>query len=222
VCNKGVHLLAFAAGVLLTTAFLDLLPEALHESGDNPSTFSAGLTGVALSFFLERFIINFHPHTHENHHEVEKQSLVGLVLFGDGFHNFIDGFAIATSFLVSVPLGITTALAVAAHEIPLEISDFAILLRSNLGVTRAIWFNILSGLTALVGAGLALFFAESIEPYLGLVLAFTGGMFIYIAATNIIPELNHVYIRERKWHQMAFFVAGLLVMYLAIQHLHLD
>ncbi|HEY4695146.1 MAG TPA: ZIP family metal transporter [Candidatus Nanoarchaeia archaeon] len=220
--EHGVHLLAFAAGVLLATAFLDLLPESLHESNDDPNIFLAGLAGIVLFFFLERFIINFHPHDHENHHEVEKQSLVSLILLGDGFHNFIDGFAIATSFLVSVPLGITTALAVAAHEIPQEISDFTILLRSNLGTAKAIWFNILSGLTAMVGAALALFFAEALETYLGLILAFTAGMFIYIAATNIIPELNHVYLKERKWHQMVFFVAGLVIMYFAIQYLHFE
>lgn len=216
------HLLAFAAGVLIATSFLDLLPEALHESGDDPNIFLAALVGIVVFFFLERILINFHPHEESSGDEVKQQSLVGLVLLGDGLHNFIDGFVIAGSFFVSTELGIITALAVAAHEIPQEISDFTILLRSGMKASRAIWFNILSGLTAMVGAVLAIFVAAAIEPFLGLVLAFTGGMFIYIAAANLIPELQHIYLKERSWHQAAFFLLGIIAVYLTILFLHFE
>jgi zinc and cadmium transporter len=216
------HLLAFAAGVLIATSFLDLLPEALHESGDDPNIFLAALFGVVTFFFMERILISFHPHEQTNSEEVKNKSLVSLILLGDGFHNFIDGFVIAGSFFVSTQLGIVTALAVAAHEIPQEISDFTILLKSGLKASKAVWFNILSGLTALVGAFLAIFLSEFLESYLGLILAFTGGMFIYIAAANLIPELQHIYIKERKWHQAAYFIVGLIAVFLAIQFLHFE
>lgn len=215
--ENSVHLLAFAAGVLLATAFLDLFPEALEESLENPDIFVFGLLGVVVFFFLERLFVSFHPHDNTDIEGSRRKSVVSLVLFGDGFHNFIDGFVIAGSFLVSTPMGVVTALAVAAHEIPQEISDFTILLRSGLGAKKAIIYNILSGLTALAGAVIAILITDSIEPYLGLILAFTGGMFIYIAASDIIPELQHMYLKERKWHQATFFVVGILAVYITIQ-----
>lgn len=217
-----VHLLAFAAGVMIATSFLDLLPEALHESGNNPNIFFAALLGLVVFFFLERLLISFHPHEEENIEAAKQESLVSLVLVGDGLHNFIDGFVIAGSFFVSTELGIITALAVAAHEIPQEISDFTILLRSGIKASKAIFFNIISGLTALLGAILAIFLAEPLEPYLGLVLAFTAGMFIYIAAAGLIPELQHLYLKERKWHQAVFFLVGIGTILAVINILHLD
>lgn len=215
------HLLAFAAGVLIATSFLDLLPEAVHESGEDPNIFLAALLGVIVFFFLERLLISFHPHEGVDHNEIKQKSLVSLVLLGDGLHNFIDGFVIAGSFLVSIELGIITSLAVAAHEIPQEISDFTILLRSGMKTSRAIWLNLLSGLTAMVGAVLTIFMSDLIEPFLGLILAFTGGMFIYIAAVNLIPELQHLYLKERKWHQTVYFLIGNILVFIAIRFLHL-
>lgn len=217
-----VHLLAFAAGVLIATSFLDLLPEALHESGDDPNIFIAALLGLVVFFFLERILISFHPHEKVDEEEAKQKSLISLVLLGDGVHNFIDGFVIAGSFFVSTELGILTALAVAAHEIPQEISDFTILLRSGMKASKAIGFNILSGLTALIGAILAIFLAEFIEPYLGLVLAFTAGMFIYISCVNLLPELQHIYIKDRRSHQATYFLIGVIAVFLTIQLLHFE
>lgn len=220
--ENSTHLLSFAAGVLLATAFLDLLPESLGESPDGANIFLACLIGIVTFFFLERLFVNFHPHEDDEEKLLgsRRKSVVSLIIFGDSFHNFIDGFAIASSFLVSIPLGITTSLAVAAHEIPQEISDFVILLRSDLGVKKAIIFNILSGLTAIAGALIALFVAAWIAPYLGLVLAFTAGMFIYIAGSDIIPELQHMYLKDRESHQAVFFVIGILTVFITIQLLH--
>lgn len=219
--ENSVHLLAFAAGVLLATAFLDLLPEALEESNSSPDIFVATMLGLVTFFFLERILVSFHPHNDTSSLEgSRRKAVVNLILFGDGFHNFIDGFVIASSFLVSIPLGVVTSLAVAAHEIPQEISDFTILLKSDIGAKKAIIFNILSGLTAMLGAITTLFLADLLEPYLGLILAFTGGMFIYIAASDIIPELQHIYLKDRKWHQAAFFVIGIVTVFLTIKLLH--
>ncbi len=220
--ENSTHLLSFAAGVLLATAFLDLLPESLEESSTEGNIFLACLLGIVTFFFLERLFVSFHPHEDEEDKlEVSRRkTVVSLVLFGDAFHNFIDGFVIASSFLVSIPLGITTSLAVAAHEIPQEISDFVLLLRSDLGVKKAIIFNVLSGLTAIAGAIIALFISGLIGAYLGLILAFTAGMFIYIAGSNIIPELQHIYLKERESHQAIFFVVGILAVFVTIQLLH--
>lgn len=220
--ENSTHLLSFAAGVLLATAFLDLLPESLAEAFVKDSIFLACLIGLVTFFFLERLFVSFHPHEdgEEKLEGSRRKSVVSLVLFGDGFHNFIDGFAIASSFLVSVPLGITTALAVAAHEIPQEISDFVILLRSDIGVKKAVIYNVLSGLTAMVGALIALFISDIIEAYLGLILAFTAGMFIYIAASDIIPELQHLYLKDRKSHEAIFFIVGILAVFVTIKLLH--
>lgn len=217
-----VHLLAFAAGVMIATSFLDLLPEALKESASDPNIFLAALIGLVVFFFLERALISFHPHEKDNLEEAKQESLVKLVLFGDGVHNFIDGFVIASSFFVSIELGIVTAIAVAAHEIPQEISDFTILLRSGMKASKAIVFNILSGLTALIGSVMAIFLAKVIEPYLGLVLAFTAGMFLYIAAAGLLPELQHLYLKDRKWHQAIFFLIGIVTVFITIKFLHLE
>jgi zinc and cadmium transporter len=218
----STHLLAFAAGVLIATAFLDLLPEALHESDNNPNIFLAALLGIVLFFFLERVFISFHPHGDVEIDEIKDKSVINLVLLGDGLHNFIDGFVIAGGFFVSVEVGIITALAVAAHEIPQEISDFTILMRSGLKTSKALLMNALSGLTALIGAVLAMVFVETVELYLGLILGFTSGMFIYIAAVNLIPELQHTYLKDRSWHQSIYFVLGVLVVYLTVLFLHFE
>lgn len=220
--ENSVHLLAFAAGVLLATAFLDLLPEALHESSDNPNIFLGALFGIVVFFLLQRLIVSFHPHQSKVEDHVEQNSITSLILLGDGFHNFIDGFAIASSFFVDTRLGIITALAVGAHEIPQEISDFTILLKNGVKPAKAIWFNILSGLTAIAGAVVAIFISEQLQPYLGFILAFTAGLFIYIASANLIPELQHAYLKERKWHQTVFFAVGIVAVFLMIQFLKFE
>jgi len=142
------------------------------------------------------------------------------VIVGDSFHNIIDGFAIATSFLASIPLGIITALAIAAHEIPKEISDFIILLRGGMKVKKAIIVNMLAGLAAMIGAFLTLLMSQIVEKNIGYLLSFTAGMFIYLASSTIIPELQHAYLTERKWHQGVFFLVGVLAVFFIIQILH--
>lgn len=146
---KSSHFLAsFAAGALLGVAFLDLLPEAsehAEELGLEVNVFLWTLIGLLAFFLLERFIHWFHHH-HEHTQKHIKQTTVPLVIIGDGVHNFIDGVAIAATFMVSIPLGIVTAIAVAAHEIPQEIGDFGILLHRGLKRGKRYYFGILSAL----------------------------------------------------------------------------
>ena len=202
-------LISFAAGALIATAFLDLLPEA-SELKEGPQIFLFSLLGFVSFFFAEKYIRLFHYH----HGHGEKPSTL-LVLAGDGIHNFVDGVAIAVAFLVSIPLGIVTTIAVASHEIPQEIADMGVLLANGLPKTRALIFNFLSAITALIGAISAFLLAGRIEGYLYIFLAIAAGHFIYIAASDLIPELHEKSRGKRDIGSILIFVLGILTIYLS-------
>jgi len=202
-------LISFAAGALIATAFLDLLPEAA-ELKEGPQIFLFSLLGFVSFFFAEKYIRLFHYH----HGHGEKPSTL-LVLAGDGVHNFIDGVAIAVAFLVSIPLGIVTTIAVASHEIPQEIADMGVLLANGLPKARALIFNFLSAITALIGAIAAFLLAGRIEGYLYIFLAVAAGHFIYIAASDLIPELHEKSRGKKDIGSILIFVLGILTIYLS-------
>lgn len=179
-------LISFAAGTLLGTAFFDLLPEAVEQSGAR-EVFSFALFGFLFFFVLERFIHWMHHHNHE--HEEDKPT-VALIMFGDSIHNFIDGIVIAATFMVSIPLGIVTSLAVAAHEIPQEIGDFAVMLKRGVNPRKVLLFNFLGALAAMTGAILTFYFGAKIENMLFIFISITAGFFIYISASDLIPEIH--------------------------------
>jgi len=164
--------------------------------------------GFLSFFFAEKYIRLFHYH----HGHGEKPSTF-LVLIGDGVHNFVDGVTIAVAFLASIPLGITTTIAVAAHEIPQEIADMGVLLANGLSKTRALFFNFLSAATALLGAIIAFFVAGQIEKYLYLFLAVAAGHFIYIAASDLIPELHEKEIGRKNIDTLLLFILGIFVIF---------
>jgi zinc and cadmium transporter len=202
---KISHFLAsFAAGTLLGAAFFDLLPEALEEAGGVNIPFWT-LIGILTFFLLERFIHWFHHH--HNHSTENTEPTVPLIILGDGVHNFIDGIAIAATFLVSIPLGITTAFAVVAHEIPQEIGDFGILLHKGLSRKKVLLANILSTATAFVGAIATFLLGDVIKDALPALLSLTGGFFIYIAASDLIPEIH-----EENRKGFAFIESTLLLL----------
>jgi zinc and cadmium transporter len=213
---KYSHFLAaFAAGTLLGTVFFDLLPEAINEAeqvssklGITINIFFWTLLGFLSFFLLERFIHWFHHHQHDYGEETVKPT-VPLIIASDTVHNFIDGVVIASTFLVSIPLGIVTTLAVAVHEIPQEIGDFGILLHKGMKRKKIIIVNVLSALTALLGALLAYWLGERIEAALPVLLAITAGFFIYIAASDLIPEIHH---ENRK----GFAIAETSLMFLGV------
>lgn len=204
------RLLGFAAGVLLATAFLDLFPEAVARSPGDTRVFAAALGAMVLFFVIERLLHAFHLHEESHAHTSGY-----LILIGDGLHNLIDGVVIAASFLVSPELGLTTTLAVAAHEIPQEIADYGLLVSGRFTRQRALALNFASGLTAMIGAVLCWAFREVIEPHVGWALTATAGMFIYIAASDLIPELHHVRRRGSWAHTMPFFAGIVLIAVLA-------
>lgn len=213
-------LVGFAAGVLLSAAFLGLLPEALELAEkfdiDFQQLFWWPFLAMVIFFFLERSSVWWH-----HHHEAKiKPPINLLILIGDGVHNFIDGIVITASFLINIPTGIVTALAVATHEIPQEIADFGIFLKSGMKPKKVFWLNLLSALMTTVGAIAAYSLTDLIIPLQPQLLAFTGGMFIYIAASDLIPELHHEKSRTVAWKQAAAFLLGISLMYLLMQAAH--
>jgi len=214
------ELVSFTAGVLLTTAFLGLLPESLELAErlglEFDRLFWWPLLGMIGFFFLERSFFWFH-----HHHESEVKPPTNLLLFlGDSLHNFVDGILITSSFLVSIPVGIATALGVAAHEIPQEIADFGIFLKSGMKPAKVFWLNLLSALMTTAGAIAAWYGSSLIAPLQPQLIAFTAGMFIYIAASDLIPELHHKPERKMIWRTSIAFLAGILIMFWLIKITH--
>lgn len=206
----SLPLISFAAGTLLGVAFLDLLPEALESSNGKRSIFFFALMGLSCFFLMERFLLWFHHH----HQELElPPPATWMIMFGDSLHNFLDGTVIAASFLTSVPLGITTTAAVFFHELPQEAGDFIVMLHGGMSRTQVLQLNFLSSLTSLGGALSAYFFLQIFQDALPFLLALGAGMFIYIAGSDLIPEIHRGYERGRAVLQTGLFFAGVLVMW---------
>jgi zinc and cadmium transporter len=191
---------------MLTTALLDLLPEVIELSHHQEQEFSALpiFLGVIIFFFLERFVLWFHHH--DDTHQAKPT--VYMILIGDGIHNFIDGVAIAAAFMTDIRLGIITTLAIAAHEIPQELADFAVLLHSGLTKKKALLFNFLSGLTAILGSIMTIFVFSAVNSIVPVLLGFTTGMFLYIALSDLIPELHQSFSKTSRWLQSLPFLIG--------------
>ncbi len=186
-------LVSFATGTLLGAAFFDLLPEAIRQI-QTETTLLLAFVGLMVFFALEKIIL-WHHH-HDSHSRVKEgkpphEKPVGyLNLIGDGLHNFFDGVAIAAAFIASPAVGIATTLAITLHEIPQEIGDFSLLLSSGFTVKKALLFNLLVGLTAVAGGILFFYFSNLIANIQSYALAFTAGMFLYIATVDLVPELH--------------------------------
>lgn len=177
----------FAAGSLLAAVFLDLLNEGVEKAAPY-TVFVSALVGMILFFFAERFLHWFHHHHDEK--ETHRDATTGLVIVGDTLHNAMDGVAIAASFLVSVPTGIITTIAVAAHEIPQEIGDFGLLLKKGLSRKKVLLVNALSALATLVLALLTFWLGSETNLPIGVLLGLSAGFLLYIAASDIIPSIH--------------------------------
>jgi len=201
-------LVSYAVGALLGAALLAILPEALATLPPD-RVFVTLLAGILLFFLLEKLVLWRHCHTHDC--EVH-ESGAPLVLIGDAFHNFVDGAVIAAAVITSVPLGITTAVAVVAHEIPQEVGDFAILLHAGYSRGRALAFNALSGVAGTAGAVLAFFFLESLPAVLPYVLVLAAASFVYVAMADLIPGLHRGRTDAGSLRQLVLIVAGIATM----------
>ena len=182
-------LMSFSAGTILGSAFFDLLPGAL-EIVEVSLVFSYLALGFVFFFFMERSIYWYHGHGH-SHDKVagSVKSYVYLNLVGDGVHNLIDGMVITTAFLLNFSLGLAATIAVIFHELPQEVGDFGILVFGGLSKKKALLFNFLTALTAFVGIYLAVFLIE-IEGFSGLLISMSAGGFIYLGASELLPEIK--------------------------------
>ncbi|MEP6915465.1 MAG: ZIP family metal transporter [Acidobacteriota bacterium] len=200
--------ISYAVGTLLGVALLALLPQALERL---PATTALGtlLVGVLAFFLLEKLVL--WRHCHDAHEcEVHTSSAASLVIVGDAFHTFVDGAVIAAAVLTSIPLGITTALAVATHEIPQEVGDVAILLRAGFSRSRAFTLNLLSGIGGILGAAAMLAASKSMPHVLPYVLAFAAGNFLYVAMSDLIPDLHRGGLEGGPFRQLLLIGAGIL------------
>jgi zinc and cadmium transporter len=198
-------LLSYAIGTLLGAAFLGMIPNALQQNTALAISATV-LAGIVIFFVLEKIIIWRHCHEAE----CEVHGAAGpLILIGDAFHNFVDGFVIAAAFLTSVPLGIVASLAVIAHEIPQEVGDFAILLENGYSRSRALVLNLLSSLTTLPGAVIAYFFLGATREAVPFILALSAASFIYIAIADLVPSLHRQVGLKPALRQLILVLAGI-------------
>jgi len=209
--NRAILVLvALSSGALLGGAFLHLLPEAVSELGASLDVFLYLLLGFCLFFVLEQFL--HWRHQHDKTHGVKPFTY--LILVSDSVHNFVDGLVIAASFVVSYPVGIATALAVALHEIPQELGDFGVLIYGGFSKARALTFNYISAMTAIAGGVIGYFASSFMETSIVYLLPFAAGNFIYIAAADLIPEIKHGVSLRRSIIHFFVFLAGIGLMLL--------
>ncbi|MCL6471445.1 MAG: ZIP family metal transporter [Firmicutes bacterium] len=216
--NKIItNLVSFAAGALIGGAFFHLLPESIVQGGP---TFPMVVTGIAIFFAIETFLYAaYHRHTghmthrHDSRHHIRPVGILSLI--GDGVHNIIDGIIVASSFLVSIDLGIVTALAAALHEIPQEIGDFAILIYSGYSRTKALILNYIAALTIFVGAIGFYIFSELVTGLVKYTIPFAAGGFIYIAMVDLLGEIREMGTLSQKVLQFLIFVSGIVLLWAA-------
>jgi len=205
-----IYLVSFSAGALFGDAFFHLLPHTVAEYGFTVNVSMYLLSGIILFFILEKFIHWRHCHLPNTKDHIHPFAYTNLL--GDALHNFIDGLIIGISYIVSIPVGIATTIAVILHEIPQEIGDFGVLIHAGFTRKKALFMNFLSALTAIIGAVVALVIAFMFENVTMFLLPLAAGGFIYIAGSDLIPELHKETRPIRSLIQLVFFILGVLIM----------
>ena len=221
------HLVSFATGALLGAAFLGLLPHSVESigAGGAHKVGLALLLGILTFFLLEKFVLWRHCHDdpcemHSPSHEARDAASARMILAGDSFHNVLDGVLVAAAFMTDPKLGIVTALAVCAHEIPQEVGDVAILLHGGYSRGRALALNLLTSLTSIIGGVVAYFALTTALHLLPYALAFAAASFIYVAVADLIPGLHRRVDLRAGVEQVLFIGLGVLVVYLTHQQMH--
>lgn len=211
--KKIIHLLvAFAAGALFGDAFIHLLPQAFQKSANRLEAPVFVIFGILLFFVLEKFIRWHHCHNLDCKKKEKPVALMNLI--ADSIHNLIDGMLIAASFLVSFPIGISTSIAIFLHEIPQEIGDFAVLIHGGFSTKKALLFNFFTALSALLGTVLVLITGQYYQNITTILIPITAGGFIYIAGSDLIPELHHQIDFKKSLKQILAIIAGVIIMLL--------
>ena len=221
------RMVSLSVGILLSTSLLHALPEAFESNADPHSLFAALLGGLLGFFLLEKFAVLRHSHhyegdghSHEHGHDAHEAGKAGwMILVGDGLHNFTDGILIAAAFLANPNLGIITAVAIIAHEIPQEIGDFIVLLNAGFSRTRAYVFNLLCSLMAVAGGLLGYYTLDKASGLIPYVLVFASSGFIYIAVSDLMPQMQRrATVRESVPQVLLIGVGVLIVLFLTRGH----
>lgn len=190
-------MVGLAVGAMFGDTFIHLLPESFERFSSPLATSLYCLAGIGVFFVLEKFLLWRHDHADEHTHPLHPVGYLNLV--ADGLHNFMDGILIGASYLVSIPIGVGTTIAVCFHEIPQEIGDFGVLLHAGFTRAQALWMNALTASLAIAGAVTSLLVGSWLAPFSGAILPLTAGGFIYIAGSDLVPELH----KERQPGQAA-------------------
>lgn len=212
-------LIAYASGTLLASAFLGLIPEAVERLELRPILLTV-LIGIIIFFLIEKTII-WH-HCHDQKCEIHKAS-GQMILIGDAFHNFADGVVIAASFLISIPFGIMVGFSMILHEIPQEVGDFAILIHSGYKKKKALLLNILSSLTTLPAAILSYYILEPVQGVVPYIMAISAASFIYIALSDLVPELHRKHVSANVKNiitQFLLLLTGIITIILLLTFHH--
>jgi zinc and cadmium transporter len=224
------HLVSFATGALLAAALLGLLPHAIEGAGPTNAHWIGAtlLIGLLTFFVLEKLVLWRHCHQelceghlpHDVHEHAREAASASLILIGDGFHNLLDGVLIAAAFMIDLHLGIVTALAVMAHEIPQEVGDLALLLHGGMSRSRALMLNLLTSLTSVVGGVIAYTALGQVQHALPYAIALAAASFLYIAVADLIPGLHRRVDPGSGAKQLLFIVLGVAVIYISHQLAH--
>ncbi len=203
-------LISFSAGALIGGAFLHLIPEAVEKSGQG-GVYLFVIVGFILFFILEKYL--YWRHCHKGKCEIHAFTYLNLI--GDGAHNFMDGLIIGSSFVVNIHFGLATSFAIIMHEIPQEIGDFGVLVYGGMKRNKALFYNFLSALTAVLGTAIGYGLANASGVFLKLLMPMAAGGFIYIASCDLIPELHKQKDIKKATLSMAVFILGVAFMYFA-------
>ncbi len=205
-----IYMVSFAAGALLGDVFIHLIPELIEDGSFSLTTSFIILGGILLFFIIEKIVHWQHCHIPQNTGHSHPFAITNLV--GDGVHNFLDGLIIGASYLVSIPVGIATTVAVLFHEIPQEIGDFGILLHGGFSKAKALLFNFLLALTAVAGGVIAVLASDFAPSLISYLIPIAIGGFIYIAGSDLIPELHKNFTTKKSIIQIICLIAGIAVM----------
>lgn len=219
---------SYAVGALLGVVFLDLLPHIFESTGNYHVSAAWILGGILLFFVLEKFVlwrhshdhtggeavvmpaehVSHHGHIHAHEHKRSNESTAWMVIIGDGFHNFTDGLAIAAAFVTDYRLGVVTAIAIIAHELPHELGDFLVLVHSGFSKMRALFWNLISSLATMVGAVMGYFALRGLEAYAEIFLCFAASSMIYVAIADLMPGLQKRTTAKESLTQIVLIALG--------------
>jgi len=208
-----LYFVSFSVGALFAEVFIHIVPRIVEDVGFSVRYGLYFLLGIIIFFVIEKYVHWHHCHKVDHTHEHGIKPIAYTNLIGDGLHNFLDGLIIASSFIVSLPLGLATSMAVLFHEIPQEVGDFGVLLYAGLSKKKALLLNLASALLAVVGGLCGLLLAGRVASFELVVLAIAGGGFVYIAGSDLIPELHQKECpRCHSVYQLLFMLLGIAVM----------